>query len=143
MAKTDKIATPTPSSPPWATGATLQPGAVAPVATPPSPVESGLVAATTAPATAEPAKVSDNPPTTPQSAEVAATLPPPVLTPTVDSVEVADELIDMVTVTVPRPFKLRVDNFREVTVPAGVQEMERELAEHWYSVANGVRIYQK
>jgi hypothetical protein len=47
----------------------------------------------------------------------------------------------MVTVTAPRGFKLRIDNFHEKQVYPGVQEMERCHAEHWYSIANGVTIY--
>jgi len=60
----------------------------------------------------------------------------------VDKVEkIEAEVVEMVTVTVPKAFKLRIDAFRELVVKAGVQEMERLHAEHWYSVANGVTVY--
>lgn len=55
---------------------------------------------------------------------------------------VVGEVIDMVTVTVPKAFNLRLDHFREFKFKAGVQEMERVVAEHWYSKANGVTIYE-
>ena len=57
-------------------------------------------------------------------------------------VKLAGEVVDYVTVTVPKAFKLRLDHFREVNIPAGIQEIEREWAEHWYSKANGVVVYQ-
>lgn len=56
--------------------------------------------------------------------------------------KVSAEVVDMVTVTVPKPFILRVDNFTEKKYAAGVQEMERSHAEHWYAKAYGVVIYQ-
>ena len=48
-----------------------------------------------------------------------------------------------VTVTVPKAFKLRMTHHAEVEFRAGVCEMTREQAEHWYSKANGVVIYVK
>lgn len=47
----------------------------------------------------------------------------------------------MITVTVPRGFQLRVDDHTVLPVKAGVQEMLEEHALHWYSVANGVTVY--
>lgn len=47
-----------------------------------------------------------------------------------------------VTVTVPKAFKLRIDNATELAIPAGIQEMDPAHAEHWYAKANGVVIYQ-
>lgn len=55
--------------------------------------------------------------------------------------EVVGELVDMVTVTVPKDYILRPEHHTELKFKAGVQQMERKLAEHWYSVANGVEIY--
>lgn len=52
------------------------------------------------------------------------------------------EFVDMVTVVAPRAFKLRLDHFRELDIKAGVQEMERAHADHWYSKANGLTIYK-
>ena len=46
-----------------------------------------------------------------------------------------------VTVTVPRGFQLRVDDHTVRVIKPGVQEMLEEHATHWYSVANGVTIY--
>lgn len=60
----------------------------------------------------------------------------------IPTVEVADELVDTVTATVPKAFILRLDHFREIAFKAGVQEMERAHAEHWYSLANGVQVYK-
>ena len=51
------------------------------------------------------------------------------------------EAVVMVTVTVPKMFKLRLDTHAETIVQAGIQEMSLELAEHWFSKANGVTIY--
>lgn len=49
---------------------------------------------------------------------------------------------ELVTVTVPKMFKLRKVDHSEITVAAGVQEMPRWMAEHWWSAANGVEIYK-
>jgi hypothetical protein len=54
---------------------------------------------------------------------------------------VAGEFVEMVTVTVPKEFKLQLDHFRQVIYKAGIQEMERLHAEHWWAKANGVTIY--
>ncbi len=61
---------------------------------------------------------------------------------TVDGVAVEAELQQFVTVTVPKPFKLRQASHEVVEYAAGVQEMPVEHAEHWYSKANGVEIYR-
>ena len=63
-------------------------------------------------------------------------------TPETGKVEVADELVDTVTVTVPKAYKLRIDNHQLIDVAAGIQEMERSHAEHWWSKAQGVKIYR-
>lgn len=47
---------------------------------------------------------------------------------------------DMVTVIVPKAFRLTDDAFREHAYDVGIQEMPRAHAEHNYSVANGVTI---
>ena len=57
--------------------------------------------------------------------------------------EAAAEVKDMVTVVVPKDFKLMVDHNTTHLFKAGVQEMERWIAEHWYAVANGVKVYVK
>ena len=56
--------------------------------------------------------------------------------------EVESELVTTVLVTVPRAFNLRLNASTLLEVKAGVQEMEQEYAEHWYSKANGVVIYK-
>lgn len=55
---------------------------------------------------------------------------------------VEGEVVDMVTVTVPKAFILRPDHFQELKFNAGVQKMERQYAEHWWSKANGVEIFE-
>jgi hypothetical protein len=70
--------------------------------------------------------------------EEAPVQPAPALVET----PVVGELVDMVTATVPKAFTLRLDHFREINFKAGVQEMERSHAEHWYSKANGVMVYK-
>ena len=47
----------------------------------------------------------------------------------------------MVTVMVPKAFNLTMSPSQTIKVPAGVQEMTLAQAEHWYSKANGVSIY--
>ena len=133
---------PTPSKAPW-----LQAGAaplnVAGDVTGAGATESTPLAQTTPPA-------ADNT----LGAPVAPPVPPVVATPVLEAakpdapaleaktVEVASELVDTVTVTVPKAFNLRLDNHRVIAFPAGVQEMERQHAEHWYSKAWGVVIYK-
>ena len=46
-----------------------------------------------------------------------------------------------VIVTVPKNFQLYVDHSTVKHFKAGVQQMDRNLAEHWWSKANGVKIY--
>lgn len=55
---------------------------------------------------------------------------------------VSGEVVEMVTVTVPKAYSLNLDLFRKIEIKAGVQEMERAWAEHWWSKANGVTIYE-
>ena len=54
-----------------------------------------------------------------------------------------EPLLGTVTVTVPKAFNLRLDTGEIVQIKEGIQEMDRVLAEHWYSVANGVQIYRR
>ena len=46
-----------------------------------------------------------------------------------------------VTVVVPKDYKLTLDNYHVLNIQHGVQEMEREHAEHWWSIKQGVEIY--
>ena len=52
-----------------------------------------------------------------------------------------EEASDIITVTVPKPFQLRLDNDALIKFEAGIQEMERRFAEHWYALAHGVEAY--
>jgi hypothetical protein len=49
---------------------------------------------------------------------------------------------DLVTVVVPRAFTLTRDDHTPVAFPAGIQEMPRAYAAHWYAQACGVVIYE-
>ena len=49
---------------------------------------------------------------------------------------------DKVTVTVPNGFELTIDHNTTITIRPGIQEMEKSHAGHWYSIANGVVIYE-
>jgi hypothetical protein len=124
--KTPKAPT---TKPPWAPAATA--GNTQGDATTPGATQSSTPAQTTPPAAATGVPATPKSPTPP--------VPPAATAPVV---EVADELVDTVTVTVPKAFKLRLDGHKELSFKAGVQEMEREHAEHWYSKANGVNIYK-
>jgi len=80
----------------------------------------------------------------PESAAPASPAADTVVTetpPAEPAVKVAAEAVDMVTVTVPRAFKLMLDYSHTKEFKAGIQEMERPHAEHWYSKACGVEIY--
>jgi len=48
-----------------------------------------------------------------------------------------------VTVIVPRAYNLRLDTGEILAIREGIQEMEKPIAEHWYSKDNGVKIYQR
>lgn len=49
---------------------------------------------------------------------------------------------ELIIVTVPRSFTLRIDNATTRDFKAGVQRMPRWMAEHWYSKAHGVTIFK-
>lgn len=49
---------------------------------------------------------------------------------------------ELVTATVPKTYKLRRVDHTEETILSGVQEMPRWKAEHWWSKAMGVTIYE-
>lgn len=74
-------------------------------------------------------------------AEPPAAETPVVKAPAPEETESPKE--ETVTVTVPKDFKLRLDDHVEKKYSAGVQEMPLAHAEHWYSKANGVTIYSK
>lgn len=55
----------------------------------------------------------------------------------------ADAHVDtLLIVTVPRPFLLRLSNTELLEIRQGVQKMSSEIANHWYSIANGVEIFK-
>lgn len=49
---------------------------------------------------------------------------------------------DMVTVVNAKQFMLTVAHGHEVVIPAGTQELPRSYAEHWYSKAQGLVVYE-
>lgn len=49
---------------------------------------------------------------------------------------------DLVTVTAPKAFTLTLDTHQKVQYGAGIQEMPREHADHWWAIANGVQQYK-
>jgi hypothetical protein len=55
--------------------------------------------------------------------------------------ETLEQDVEMVTVVVPHRFTLTRDNRTPVTIFPGVQEMSLTDAAHWYSRANGVKVY--
>lgn len=56
--------------------------------------------------------------------------------------EAAGDLIEKVVVTVPRGFKLRLDNHTELTFAPGVQTVARFITDHWYAKAHGMKIFE-
>jgi hypothetical protein len=52
------------------------------------------------------------------------------------------ELLHTVVVVVPKTFILNLDHHKSVTYQAGTQRMERSHADHWWSKANGVAIFE-
>lgn len=49
---------------------------------------------------------------------------------------------EMVTVVVPKQFTLTLDHHHVITYEAGVYEMPEDHASHWFSRANGVKVYE-
>lgn len=49
---------------------------------------------------------------------------------------------ELVTAIVPKSFKLTLDDHTQVQYHAGTQDMPRSHAEHWFSGAMGVEIYE-
>lgn len=50
--------------------------------------------------------------------------------------------LDLVTVVVPKQFKLTLDNHEVIAYRDGTYEMPRSHANHWYAKASGVTIYE-
>jgi hypothetical protein len=48
---------------------------------------------------------------------------------------------EKVTVLIPKPITLTLDDHTQVSYGAGIDEMPIEHANHWWSVQNGVEIY--
>ncbi len=85
---------------------------------------------------------------TPEVAQAPAVAEPvvePDSEPTPEVAQASEASVDgvYVTVTVPKPFKLRTSHDRIVDYVAGTYEMLVEDAEHWFSKAQGVTIYKK
>lgn len=123
------MATKTPAAP-WATADVAEPAGSAPAA-----AEAAAPAATVATETPAPAV----PP-------AAAPQPQPAQQGTLARLDAEAEAVvskvEQVIVTVPKAFMLRVDNDVVHAVRAGVQKMDKVLAEHWYSKANGVELFK-
>lgn len=51
------------------------------------------------------------------------------------------DLVEKVTVTVPKAFRLTLDNHTVVQIKEGVQDLHKFIADHWYAKAHGVAIY--
>lgn len=48
--------------------------------------------------------------------------------------------VETVSVTVPKTFTITDDNGEKFTYHQGIQDIDREHAEHWYAAAHGVEI---
>lgn len=55
--------------------------------------------------------------------------------------EAAGALIEKVVVTVPKAFKLRLDNHTELSFSAGTQTVAKFIPDHWYAKANGMKVF--
>lgn len=51
--------------------------------------------------------------------------------------------IAKVIVTVPKRFRLTLDNHTTITMEPGVQKVGRFIADHWFSKANGVKVFEE
>ena len=97
---------------------------------------------TTSPAAG--AQVVDQAPTTasaPVSGSTETNAQESVLDKIEDDVEGAVK--DMITVIVPKAYQLRASHHQVLDIKSGIQEMERWVAEHWWSKAQGVKKYTK
>ena len=75
--------------------------------------------------------------------QVPAHIDGAILTPPAPEVPVVEKVkTDKVTVTVLNGFELIIDHATTITIKPGIQEMEKSHADHWYSIANGVVIYE-
>ena len=119
---------------PWAAGTTPAPTETSAPATqaPEAPVVTQATGTETAPPTPE-----TQAPEAPEAPQPDPQIP--VEAKPLEQAEVSEVLV---TVTVPKAFKLRVDNDVVIDYRAGVQEMPVEHAEHWYAKANGVEVYR-
>lgn len=105
------------------------------------------------PAADAPAANAGTAPETPAAAPVVAADPvapavPPVTDPVPETLlQEADAVVkdaeETVIVTAPKAFMLRIDNDLLVPVKAGVQRMRKSWAEHWYSIANGLKKFEE
>jgi hypothetical protein len=92
-------------------------------------------------------------PVAPAWAKGKKTAPAPVVAPVVEPEAPATPPVEtqtpapvaegevVVTVFVPKAFNLTLSPSHSIKVPAGVQDMTLDQANHWYSVANGVKIH--
>lgn len=52
--------------------------------------------------------------------------------------QAAEDAKNKIAVTVPKAYKLNIDNHNVINYPAGTYAMPKKHAEHWWSKANGV-----
>lgn len=57
-------------------------------------------------------------------------------------IETVVDKVEMVIVSVPKAFKLRIDNFKLLEFKPGIQKVEKSIADHWYALANGMKIFK-
>lgn len=49
---------------------------------------------------------------------------------------------EKVIVTVPKAFKLRLDSNEVLEFRPGVQKVAKDIANHWYAKANGMKVFE-
>lgn len=58
-----------------------------------------------------------------------------------DAAQPSAEDVEMVTVVIPKAFKLRLGHTIVLDFTPGVRDVPRHVAEHGYAIANGMKIY--
>lgn len=75
------------------------------------------------------------------AAKPRVSLNPQAMIAGVDPGRAPTESGETVTVTIPKNFILTLDDHTQVPYSAGIDEMPIEHATHWWSVQNGVEVY--
>jgi len=79
---------------------------------------------------------------TPEAVKPRVSLNPQAMIAGYDPGSAPSESGEMVTVTIPKNYTLTLDDHTQVQYKAGVDEMPIEHANHWWSVQNGIEIYE-